>query len=255
MHFDRTSNTHGSLLAGLALLTWLAPGTAGAGIEIYTPVDVGGFVANSSDSDPVFQAAAEATANAMDLDVTHLTFEFEADGTPLPFEESAYPGTTFSRQVTFRSPDADGSSPELVPENVLLVGSELGVFDYRLGAIPGYKGALELDFAGAAGAVNLLGLGIVYLDSGAQIQFFDADDAALATYTLPANVADFAFVGFETTEGDQIGRIVIEQSEAKQSYALQDVVSVPEPCAALLQFTALATLLGLSRKRLHALRR
>ena len=253
MHFDRTSKPHGSLLAGLALFAWLAPGTAGAGIEIYPPVDVVDFVANSSDSDPVFQAAADATANAMDLGITHLTFEFEADGTPLPFEESAYPGTIFSERVTFRSPDADGVGPDQVPENIFVVGSPPGV-DYLVGAIPGYKGALELDFAGAAGAVNLLGLGIVDLDPGAQIEFFDAGGASLDSYTIPEGVTRFAFVGFEATEGDQIGRIVIEQSEAKQYYGLQDVVFVPEPCAALLQFTALAMLLGLSRKRLHSLR-
>jgi hypothetical protein len=255
MHFDRTSKPHGSLLAGLALFAWLAPGTAGAGIEVYTPVDVGGFVANSSDSDPVFQAAAEATANAMDLDVTHLTFEFEANGTPLPVLESKVPGTIFSERVSFRSPDADSSDPVNVPENIVRVGNAPGVA-YRIGALPNYKGALEVDFASAAGAVNLVGLGIVDLDPGATIQIFDADDAALTTYTLPADVARFAFVGFEATEGDQIGRLLIEQSgELPKSYALQDIEFVPEPCAGLLQFAALATLVGLARTRLRAIHR
>lgn len=255
MHLHRLPKPKTLPIAALALIAWLAPSTAGAGVDVYTPIDVGSWVANSADFDPAFQAAASSTAASLGLEITHLSFEFEADGTPLPVLESKVPGTIFSERVAFRSPDADSSTPVDVPENIVRVGNAPGVA-YRIGALPGYRGALEVDFASAAGAVNLVGLGIVDLDEGATIQIFDADDAALTTYTLPADVARFAFVGFEATEGDQIGRLLIEQSgEPKQGYALQDIEFVPEPCAGLLQFAALATLMGLARTRLRAIHR
>ena len=191
--------------------------------------DVGGFVANSAP--PLFLAALGDTYRE------HLDFSTDASGArilPAPYDDGAVAGDALSPRLVLRSP---GAPAFLLPDHVLAV--QVGGSFWEIGASPGYAGPLELDFLAGQGPVAALGLGTVGFRSTSTISLYDANDALLGVYP-GASDATFAFVGFVASDGDRIGRVVLEGNGA--FYALQDLTVTPEPGTGVMLALGLAGL-------------
>ena len=242
------------LLSSASVLLLFLLGAAGveADIDVYGPTDVVDTEGNptwSNDSSQVngdFQAAVSA------FDATVLTFaETSSGGDPIEDPENTeenIDGTSFDTGVVFRSLDTElvsvaGTTRTPPPD------------DYRIGPLPGYSGPLEITFEGLGlvGAVSAVGIGADSLSEGDTVTLYDSQDTLLLNYTLPAPGSITFFVGFVPQEpSEAIGRVVIDGS----FYTIQDLeYYVPEPAAALLQLSSLASLAGLAARRRRATRR
>lgn len=213
----------------LALAGFAQP--AAATIIVYADPNVGGFVSDTAS--PEFLAALGGAARE------HLSFDVDRYGErilPEPYTDGAVPGTAFSESVILGSPSASGSS---ATDHVLVMRATPTL--WQIGGSPGYRGDLELDFAGARGPVRAFGVGTVAFGPATSISLYDANDDLLGVYVGQAGEA-FGFVGFVASDGDRIGRARIEANGA--FYALQDLTLTPEPGTAVL---LLLGLVGLNR--------
>ena len=226
----------GSLSAGLAL----AP-AAMATITVYTDTNVGGWVEDTAT--PQFLSALG------EQPTTHLTFEDDKDGNPIPGNfggECICDGDLFSNWVDLRSPDAN-EDDLISPARVLVVGLDpSGLTDpneVRVGGAPQYRGPLEISFFGLGdGATTALGVGNVSFGTNSTITLYDENDVQIGVYSGASNEL-FTFVGFVATDGELIGRAVLQGTgDPNDTFAIQDLTFVPEPGASALAFAALLTL-------------
>ena len=222
----------GAISTGFAL----AP-SAMATITVYTNTNVGGFVEDTATPQFLNAVGEQPT--------THLTFEYDKDGNPVPGNsvgECICNGDLFSNWVDLRSPDS-----LISPTRVLVVGLDPGALtdpnEVRLGGAPQYRGPLEISFFGLGdGATTALGLGNISFGTNSTITLYDENDAQIGVYPGASNEA-FTFVGFVATDGELIGRAVLQGTgEPNDIFAIQDLTFVPEPGASALAFAALLTL-------------
>lgn len=213
-------------LPALLATPLLAPHAAGAGINLFTDPDVGGFVDDS---------ATTAFLDAIDNDPTEfISFSTDRDGMATP-EDGAVDGSSFSYLVELSSPEASGMS---APENVLVTGG--GTAEAQTGPTPGFKGTLEISFQ-LPMDVTAIGMGPLGFGLSDTITVYDPDEVVLYSGTGASN-NQFTFIGFTTDGGDMIGRVVL-QGAVDDPFAIQDLQFVPEPGAQAQWLTALAALL------------
>jgi hypothetical protein len=234
----------GTLSAGLAL----AP-AATATITVYTNPNVGGWVEDTATPQFLNAVGEQPTA--------HLTFEYDKYGNPVPGNdggECICDGDLFSNWVDLRSPDAN-ESEFISPARVLVVGLDPSALtdpnQVRVGGAPQYRGPLEISFFGLGdGATTALGVGNISFGTDSTITLYDENDAQIGVYSGASN-EEFTFVGFVATDGELIGRAVLQGTgESNDIFAIQDLSFVPEPGATALAFAALLTLATLrSRTR------
>lgn len=227
---DLTTAIRGCFGAGLLGTALTFAPAAIADIEAFGDTNVGGWVEDTAT--PAFLAAVG------DQPTEHLTFATDKDGEPVPHNEGGEcfcEGTLFSNWLELRSPDSS-----IAQNRVLVAGLNIdsAANEVRVAGDPSYAGALEILFFDVGeGSTTALGFGGVAFGKTSSVTLYDENDVLIASYPGVSNNT-FTFIGFVATDGDRIGRAVLQGFEGGD-FAIQDLTFVPEPGAGSAAIAAL----------------